>query len=503
MKGLRVGPYTIDEVIHEGPNLMYFRGVAQKSGEEVLLCFLANKVDTKSTSKRDDAENPLAQAKMTIEPVSPGRERECPRLLPLIGMGDAPEWKILVYPFVRAIPFCLHMKTVPTIRRREALQYTINATEIIVELHKRGFRSGEVHIGNIFIDAYDQIFLGFNHNVEAEVYKKEIKGHAQVKRFDVISPEEVWGNGAGKSTDIFQLGAFLTTMLTRRLLVLPPDVAKMDFKAALNGLYPPADFTQGIPRNFEKMMAKVLAPDPIERFENIGEFVLALNDLMEKARITDAVSDVVRQGFVRKAVEPATIRRKKKKKEERSREAMKVPEQSPKPKGKGAMAPEVSFAERLGPAAVPLLGGGGMVVLLLFIFIFGIGGDDGPTEPTRKPPTRKPTKTQGNVSVRRPTRRPRPTKKPKKETIDVTALTPKLNEARARPTDDTNFKGRKKFLQKCYLALPRSHRGKAISSSVFQRLFDLAKKDKKAAYKLLDDNFAKYEKYLRDNNAKM
>ena len=483
---------------------MYLRGVAQKNGEEVLLCFLANKVDTKSSGKSDDNENPLAQAKMTIEPVSPGKERECTRLLPLIGIGKAPEWKILVYPFVRAIPFCLHMKTVPTIRRREALQYTISATETIVELHKRGFRSGEIHIGNVFIDAYDQIYIGYNHNIDYEIYKKEIKEHAQVKRFDVISPEEVWGNGAAQSTDIFQLGAFLTTMLTRRLLVLPPDVAKMDFKAALKGLYPPADYTQGIPRNFEKMMANALAPDPLERFEDIGEFVEALNDLMEKARITDAVSDVVRQGFVRKGVEPAALRRKKKKKEERSREAMAMPERDAKPKGKGAVAPDVSFTERLGPAAVPILGGGGMVVLLLFIFLFGLGDDDGgtTTAPTRRP-TEKPTKTQGNISVKRPTRRPRTTKKPTKEVIDVAALTPKLNEARARPTDDTTFKDRKKFLQKCYLALPRSHRGKAISSSVFQRLFDLAKKDKKAAYRLLDENFEKYEKYLRDNNAKM
>ncbi len=477
---------------------MYLRGVAPKTGEEVLLCFLADKVDTKSSKRSDEDDNALAQAKMTIEPVSPGKERDCTRLLPLIGYGKAPKWKILVYPFVRAIPLCVHMKTVPTIRRREALQYTLSATEIIVELHKRGLRSGELHIGNVFIDAYDQIYLGYNHNIQGEDYKTAIKNHAQVKRFDVISPEEVWGNGAGESTDIFQLAAFLTTILTRRLLVLPPDVAKMDFKAALNGLYPPADFMQGIPRGFDKMMERALAPDPLERYEDIEEFLEALNELMEKARITDAVSDVVRQGFVRKAVEPAAVRRKKKKQEERSREANAVSEDA-KPKGIGATAQEPPLMERLGPA-VPLLGGGGILVLVLFFMLMGNeGGDVGPA-PTRRP-TKRPTRS--NTVTRRPTRKPRVTKSTKKEEIDVTALTPKLNEARARPTDNTNFSARKRFLQKCYLALPRSHRGKAISSSVFQRLFDLSKKDKKAAYRLLDENFEKYEKYLRDNNAKM
>jgi len=483
MKGLAVGPYTFDEVLAEGPNMIYARGTGP---DEVLLAFWADKVDTRDTRgpiRRDD--NPLAQAVVTYHAVETKLETAVPNVLPLLGTGHTTGWTVLVYPFVRALPLCIHMKTVPTIRRREALQWTMGVVDIIAGLHDAGLRSTEVHIGNVLIDGYDQIYLAYNRTLVGDDYRRIYKEHPQAKRFDVISPEEVWGNGSGPSTDIFQLGALLTTMVTRRLLVLAPDVAKMDYQAALQGLYPPSDFMTGLPKGFEAITGGALTADPLDRFETITEFRQALDDLLEKARITDAVSDVVRQGFVRKGTEPTLAKRKK----------------APPPAPDAPPDFGLPALERLGPHGVPVIGGLGLLVL---IAVFGLSGggseDDVPVVPTRK--VTVPT-ASATAPTSRPTPTPRSTATSADEVIDATELMPELNQARARPTDVNNYRERKKFLQKCYLRLPRSHRGQAISSSIFQQLFELGKRDRDKAYKLLDETFEKFETYLREHNARM
>jgi hypothetical protein len=159
--------------------------------------------------------------------------------------------------------------------------------------------------------------------------------------------------------------------------------------------------------------------------------------------------------------------------------------------------------ERLGPAGLSAaLGCAGLLAILVPILVLGGGEEDPPRatatpRPTRAPtaaPTERPTAAPPTVSATKPTAA---------AVIDVRELMPSINSARARPTDLTTFTDRKKLLQKCYLALPREHRGKAIPSSIFQQLFELNRGDRTKAYQLMDQTFEKFETYLRENNAQM
>ena len=490
--------------------MLYFRAEEERSGSEVLLCCLSKKVVNSSSSKNSREEDLLVRESFEVDILDGVFAEDLAFLLPLQAWGKSQNWTLLVYPFIDAIPLCLYMKTIPTMRRREALEYTCRVSDVVAFLHDRNLMSGEINPLNLFIDQSEEIYLGYNRTLPLEDYHKEFKSQGQVKRYDVISPEEIWGNGASETTDIFQIGVLLTTMSTRRLLKLPPDVAKMDFQAALQGLYPPKDFTLGVPKGFDTFLERTLAPEPLDRYESMEELKAALEELKEKALINDAVSNVVRQGFVRKNKATSLKKGNNLKKDKAEATSSKERENKVRPSKE-----RKSERSSLSGVGLSLSQNHVLAVLGVFVFLFvlmfwpndndlKLAKRDSKTKDTSSTRVTKHPSRVKNTTIKAPERGKEDQDADKRaERIDVTELLPEINQARSRPTDETNFSKRKKFLQKCYLNLPRSHRGKAISSSIFQRLFHLAKKDRKAAYELLDESFKKYEDYLREHNAKM
>ena len=309
MNGLRVGDYAVEEILYEDGNLVYARGTAAGS-PDVLVCLLADRVvkDARGAAERSERDS-IVPPPVELEYLPRGAEASCQGVLPLLALGRTTGWTALVYPFVRALPLALHLKSIPTLRRGEALGYALSAATAVAELHRVGLLSTDVHLGNVLVDEGDAVHLPYNRNLGPERHRDVVKAHPQVKRFDVVAPEQVWGNGPGQGTDIFQIGALLVAGLTRRLLVLSPDVAHRDFQAALSGIYPPADYFEAVPKPFDAFVAKAMAPDPPDRHEDIEAALVELRDLLDKVRITDAVSEVVRQGFVRKGADESASTR--------------------------------------------------------------------------------------------------------------------------------------------------------------------------------------------------
>jgi len=515
MKGLRVDAYTIEDVLYGDVGVAVARGL-EPGGKEALLLFLS--------ARKDDDDNRAAQRPHSADrsPKVPsihenfefsylpmGSESACKGVLPLLGYGKSRNWTVLAYRYVRALPLFVHIKRGDDVRRLEALQYVLQLCETVDRLHEVGLISTEINLSNIFIDEQEQLYLGYNQALAATDYRNLIRENPQVQRYSVVAPEQIWGNGPSRSTDIFQLGVFLTSVLTRRLLTLTDKIAKMDFKAALNGLYPPVDFTHGLPKVVDQVVERAVQPEPPDRYSSLSEFRAALEGALSKVRITDAVSEAIREGTVRKRpTAPRVDKEKERKKREKAntRQALRDKLNVTSNKGAAGTGFLERLNERLGPYGVPI-GIAVIGVCLVVIPLVGFSFNETVVAPQPVPTGSSGIQPRSTVSPNatrnsaRPT--PRFTKKPVSTVIEFTELTPKLNQTRARPTDETSYRDRKRFLQQCYLKLPREHRGKAISSSVFQQLFQKARKNPKTAYRLMDETFEKFESYLREHGAKM
>jgi serine/threonine protein kinase len=91
------------------------------------------------------------------------------------------------------------------------------------------------------------------------------------------APEYFVGDPGSESSDLFSLGVIAYHMLTGHL-PYGADAARVRTRAALRGLqYATAlDDQHGIPPWIDAALRKAVAPDPLERYESLSEFVYDL-----------------------------------------------------------------------------------------------------------------------------------------------------------------------------------------------------------------------------------
>ncbi|MFA5138392.1 MAG: serine/threonine-protein kinase [Elusimicrobiota bacterium] len=98
------------------------------------------------------------------------------------------------------------------------------------------------------------------------------------KPLPYLAPEAHNGQ-AGAASDIFSLGAILYAGLTGRLAFPGPDFLKQKREGLVN--QPSKTAWKGLPRSFDKVLLKALAPQPKDRYASAGEFSAALGSLPE------------------------------------------------------------------------------------------------------------------------------------------------------------------------------------------------------------------------------
>jgi len=562
----KVGPFKLKDVLYRDMNIACVKGVSKKH-KDVLFIFLADKLSSGSDVKEPDEDLVAPQTKAEFDLIKKPFDGEISGLMPLIGCGSCEGHMILAYPYTEALPFYVHMKTVPTIHRRDVLKYIVSVTEIVKNLHQNELFTTEINVGNLFIDSSENFYLPYNNHLSdsakfEKFYEKKYLKHSQIKRFKVTTPEEVWGNGADYCSDIFQIGVLAVTMLTRRMLKLTSNIKQMGYEQAIaEGHYPGDDFTAGLPKALGKCIVKAIKADPVDRYETIDDLIEGLSEVTEASKITDAVSEVIHNRFSKAdndeiedeggakdsdhtddssgsdlgGVGTKGVTDQKEEgldNKEATDKSVSVPSAAftPSSKKKKSVRSKNEGAPSLIPPEyehfkVPAVG----VCFLLILFVFWPFGSDN-SAPSPKRPTKRPTvknnssstlssdgikksghsnktgtgKSSGSGKTSDGKNQSEKTAGSQSaNVIDVSFITVDINAAISRPTDKSTYSKRKSLLQKCYRMLPRQHRGKAIRSSVFQLLYEYEKKDKKRAYKFVDDTFSKYYNYLREHNAKM
>jgi len=257
---------------------------ADDSGAEYLLCLYAD--------GRSSVELP---PRLVLTP-TPGAAVEHPHVVSLAGYGSHDAWTILAYPGAGMVPLWLAIDRATTMSRRDTLVVAAQVAEGLDALHAGNRRSTDVHVGNVFVAGTgDGLVARLGHHglLGAADYRRLYKEHPQIARFAVVTPEELTSAATTVRSDVFQLGVLVTTMLTRRRLVLPPSLRDMGAEAVKTGLYPEADFASGLPRGAAEFVARAMAADPHDRYASAAEALAVLRGGTSRLRALRVLTELV------------------------------------------------------------------------------------------------------------------------------------------------------------------------------------------------------------------
>ena len=491
--------YAIEEVLYRDANVCYARGFAFDQ-PDLLLSFYNDKFDEVDaekppTAKRPDQYTPIeGEFKLAFLPEGP--ENDCPRLMPAVAFGCVPGWTIIAYKYLPVLPLWIYLPKVVVIRRREALRYAGHLCEGLAHIHQIHGPSGEVHAASVFIDEQrgDNAYLAYNKNL-GKLYPKLIESNANFARFSVKSPEELWGNGSEKTTDLFHLGALATAMVKGEYLEVTDEVREAGFNAVEEGLYPPKKLLADLPKGLDEFVTKTLCLAK-DRFSSVDEAKSFLVDDSSTAKVAGSISEAMADRYKLQAQKLApAVQKKEKEKKERKRKA-----REEKHKAKAADSPEKNSSSPLvdyGPAAL-------LAVIIVYACVNGLPTSQRPIGNSRV--TRRPNNTAARTAV---TRGPSTTTQPKNPTqgnllknsgTSKDGLLANLEVLAATPTNSENYNQKQQFLHRCFLKLPVKHREPAIGVDTFRELKRLKGSNPTSAHKELDGALRKLLSYAKYND---
>ena len=170
----------------------------------------------------------------------------------------------------------------------QATEFTIAIADALSVAHRKGIFHRDVKPDNIMVasEASAQVsrhikLLDFGLVKFKRFSKLTVTGSA-VGTLAYMSPEQATGKQVDQRSDVFSLGAVFYEMLAG----LPPFVGEYD-AAVLYHLVneEPVSLSQQraeVPDELERIVSKALAKDPDQRYQNMGELLVALADYQYK-----------------------------------------------------------------------------------------------------------------------------------------------------------------------------------------------------------------------------
>ena len=118
---------------------------------------------------------------------------------------------------------------------------------------------------------------------------------ATIGTAEYMSPEQAEGHAVGSQADIYSLGVLFYRMVTGRLPFTGATAVEIMKHHRFDMPDPPKSYNPEISNNLSAFIERMLAKQPVDRFETMQEFIRELDKVEEQMRLAQGGPDAARQ----------------------------------------------------------------------------------------------------------------------------------------------------------------------------------------------------------------
>jgi serine/threonine protein kinase len=186
-------------------------------------------------------------------------------------------------------------------RTYEMVRMMTKGAEVLDHIHQSGTTHRDLSLAQLRVSLSGELMLDGFINARP---KMEGRNAANFVNLPYIAPEQLKGSPADRKTDLYSFGIILFELMTGR----PPfETNYSKLEAMRQGSVPaPSEFTNGIPREIERLVMKLIAPRS-NRYRSAGELAQDLDDLYQARPL--AMKFIRLRKFVNRLLERVGLRR--------------------------------------------------------------------------------------------------------------------------------------------------------------------------------------------------
>lgn len=146
--------------------------------------------------------------------------------------------------------------------------------------HSRGMVHRDIKPENVLISFDGRVKLADFGLVRAAADAKVTSNSVIVGTVAYLAPEQVTGESISPASDVYSAGILLFELLTGTTPFIADTSLGVAMKRLNEDVPPPSELIDGVPEEFDELVARACARRPEDRFESAEEFADALEDIV-------------------------------------------------------------------------------------------------------------------------------------------------------------------------------------------------------------------------------
>lgn len=148
--------------------------------------------------------------------------------------------------------------------------------------HSRGMVHRDIKPENVLIASDGRVKLADFGLVRAAADAKVTSNSVIVGTVAYLAPEQVTGESISPASDVYAAGILLFELLTGTTPFIADSSLGVAMKRLNEAVPPPSELIDGVPEEFDELVARACSRRPEDRFETAEEFGDALEDIADK-----------------------------------------------------------------------------------------------------------------------------------------------------------------------------------------------------------------------------
>ncbi|MGK8359980.1 Stk1 family PASTA domain-containing Ser/Thr kinase [Corynebacterium amycolatum] len=148
--------------------------------------------------------------------------------------------------------------------------------------HSRGMVHRDIKPENVLIASDGRVKLADFGLVRAAADAKVTSNSVIVGTVAYLAPEQVTGESISPASDVYAAGVLLFELLTGTTPFIADSSLGVAMKRLNEDVPPPSELIDGVPEEFDELVARACSRRPENRFETAEEFGDALDDIADK-----------------------------------------------------------------------------------------------------------------------------------------------------------------------------------------------------------------------------